>query len=213
MAVRPTGVLVVLGLFLSLPVAALAHGGGTPRLTAEPAGPYRLYAWSEPDPWRVGEAHLSIAVTQPGSGDGPPSIARAETPVADAELVVAFIPLAAPQDSVEVRATQQVLLNDFYYEADTDLSVPGPWRVTIAATGAEGTGSAAFELDVLPKRTLNWFLIGTAAAALALLLGLIVVWSRMRQPARPAPRPTRRANRSTAAQPVVKLADTDNRTH
>jgi hypothetical protein len=47
---------------------AQAHGGGVPQLTNAPAGPYRVSAWTQPDPPRAGTLHLSIAVSAPQPG-------------------------------------------------------------------------------------------------------------------------------------------------
>jgi hypothetical protein len=49
----------------SWPVVGMAHGSGTPRLVNVAAGPYRLWVWSLPEPVRLGEMHLSVAVATP----------------------------------------------------------------------------------------------------------------------------------------------------
>ena len=43
----------------------LAHGGGTSQLSNAEAGPYRVFAWTTPEPWRAGEVHVTVAVTLP----------------------------------------------------------------------------------------------------------------------------------------------------
>ena len=48
----------------ALPAVAGAHGGGKQQLAAEPVGSYRVYVWTSPDPWQVGQAHTTVAVTQ-----------------------------------------------------------------------------------------------------------------------------------------------------
>jgi hypothetical protein len=161
-----------------LPAAAWAHGGGTPRLTASPAGPYRVYAWSEPEPWRAGEVHLSLAVTLPGDGT--------ETPVTDAQLAVTFTPAADPQGQFVVQATRQSALNDYYYEADTELPAAGDWQITIAVNGPAGSGSTGFDISAAPPRTLNWTLVIGGAGILMILVTLMGLWAR-RRPANPAP--------------------------
>ena len=101
---------------------AMGHGGGTPQLTDAEAGPYRLFAWTEPEPWRVGEVHLSVAVTLP-SPDGERSD-RLEQAVTDAEILVNFQPRADLTQSFSERAQNQSGLNSVYYETDTALRWP-----------------------------------------------------------------------------------------
>src|SRR5215203_6879478 len=86
---------IVIGLISSLfttplDTPASAHGGGTPRLTAVPTGPYRLYAWSEPEPWRVGQVHLSLAVTKPNPDT---TSNQVEMPVTDVDITVTYTPM------------------------------------------------------------------------------------------------------------------------
>src|SRR3954465_2530617 len=67
-----------------------AHGGGTPRLTSAPVGPYRLYAFTDPEPWRVGQTHVSLAVTKPTPDDNNNQL---ETPVTDVAITVTYVPM------------------------------------------------------------------------------------------------------------------------
>jgi hypothetical protein len=176
---------------------ATAHGGGTPQLTNVAAGPYRLYAWSTPEPWRVGEVHLSIAVTQAASGDQA-ATGQIEVPVTDVAIEVTFTQVGANRATAVVSAAPQALINEFYYEADTNLPTGGRWEVTVHVAGTEGSGSATFEVDVLPASTVNWGLIGGAAIILLAILALALVWSR--QPsvaAQSAQRSSRRSSGST----------------
>jgi hypothetical protein len=182
------------GLLLGLlfPGIVRAHGGGTPRLTAKPAGPYSVYAWSEPEPWRVGEAHLSIAVTQPNP-DG--SSTQVELPVTDAAVQVSFIPISDPAAAIVVEGTLQNQLDNIYYEADTILPSAGDWRVEIAVQGAEGRGTVDFTLEALPPRTVNWTLVGAAGGVLLLMLIIMGIWSRAQPPAAQAGPRARRLQR------------------
>ena len=51
-------------LALALSATAGAHGGGKQQLAGETVGSFRVYVWTSPDPWRVGEAHTTVAVTR-----------------------------------------------------------------------------------------------------------------------------------------------------
>ena len=94
---RRTGAVVVLLLVLvSTGRSVHAHGGGTPRLTAEPVGPYSLFAWTEPEPMRAGDVHVTLAVTTPPPADAVVNNDVVnnllEQPIDGAEAVVTFRP-------------------------------------------------------------------------------------------------------------------------
>lgn len=174
-----------------------AHGGGTPRLTSVPVGPYRLYAWSEPEPWRVGQVHLSLAVTKPNPDTNSNQI---EIPVTDVDITVTYTPMKDNEidPSVEptvVTAVRQEFLSDFYYEADPILTREGDWQITVNVDGPEGTGSTQFDMQTLPERSLNWTLIAGAGGLLVVIIVLIALWSRSQQPAQPVHRPHRGVRR------------------
>lgn len=193
------------GLLLVMPL--YAHGGGTPRLTNVPIGPYHLYAWSEPEPWRVGEVHLSLAVTQPNPQDNSSQI---EIPVTDVDIIVTYTPMLngaidPSHAPVVVRAERQQFLSDFYYEADPTLTRVGDWQITVDVTGPAGSGSTDFMMETLPAHTLNWGLVGGAGVVVVVILGLIAVWSRSQQPAQSAHHP-RRDHRGIRTAPRRKSA-------
>lgn len=195
----------LIGLWLGLASPLLAHGGGTPRLTNVPAGPYRVYAWTEPDPWRVGEVHLSIAVTLPASAAGQAAGEQVETPVTDVDIQATFTPASGASAPIVVQATRQSLLGDYYFEADTELPAAGLWRIAIAVQGDAGSGATEFEIEALEARSLNWTLLLAAGGVLLVIIALIGVWSRNQQPAAPSQRPTRRtASRSTRPRAQVE---------
>lgn len=168
-------VLTILSLWLVLgfPLVAQAHSSGPPRLSNAEAGPYRVFVWTQPEPLRVGDAHISILVTM--------ATANAPTaqPVNDAQVNVRFVPMAYPDQAIVVTTTPQAFLNNLYHEADVHLPSPSFWRVTIDISGPSGKGNVQFDDTVLPARVLNWWLIGGAGALLVCLIGLIGAWSRL----------------------------------
>jgi hypothetical protein len=182
----------------SFPQVSRAHSGGTPRLTAAPTGPYFVYAWTDPEPWRVGEVHLSLAVTQPAGQADNQAAGQVETPVTDVGIAVTLTPLDGAQPPIQVQAAPQTLLNDFYFEAIAELPAPGRWHIAIDVNGAAGHGSTEFELEALPPRTLNWPLLAGAGVALVVLVALMGLWSRQQTATakRPARQPGRLPNRS-----------------
>ncbi|MEZ4620844.1 MAG: hypothetical protein R2867_35780 [Caldilineaceae bacterium] len=70
----------------------LAHGGGTPRLTDVAAGPYRVFTWTQPEPLRVGEVHLTIGLTHDAAHAITATDSAMTQPVTDAAVIVRFTP-------------------------------------------------------------------------------------------------------------------------
>ena len=171
----------LLVLVMGWPAGALAHGGGTPRLTGVQAGPYHVYAWTLPDPWRVGKAHLSIAVTVP---DGTDPANPNETPVMDAQVHVTFTPTKQPDHAITMKAEPSNLLGS-YYEADTDLPFAENWQILIDIRGKEGQGTAQFALPVFPPQTINWPWVIACGVALIALVGITGMRSRLHAEPKP----------------------------
>ncbi len=170
-------ILVVVSLCFSA-AALQAHGGGTPRLTGEVAGPYRLFAWTQPEPLRVGEIHLSIGVVKAEAGNTQSAEALDEA-VTDATVIVYLLPEGEDAGALTVPAIRQEQLGSYYYEADATLPTAGDWRFTIDVSGVMGDGRAEFVSTVAAAREINWVLLTAAALLLLFLLGLIGLWNRM----------------------------------
>ena len=163
----------LLGLLLMLPPSSvLAHGGGAPQLTAAPAGPDQLFAWTTPEPWRVGEAHTTVAVTQPDAEGR-------DTPVSGAQVTVVYAPVDGASQPIAVTAVEGSGAQAGFYEADATLSTIGAWQVTILVSSPAGSGEAAFAYSVLPAESgVNWWLVALGAGALILVAG---IWLAGRQ--------------------------------
>lgn len=134
---------------------ALAHGGGTPQLSNEPAGPYLLSVWSDPNPAVVGKLHLTVALADAESG---------------AAITGADITLTARQDetTLTASASHEGALVPEFYEADLDLPSAGEWQFQIDISGDGGSGQAGFTLDVAARAT-NWLLIALAGVGVAMV--------------------------------------------
>ena len=156
---RPRLTLLVLLLGLLSHDSALAHGGGAPRLVDVPVGPYRLYVWSKPDPVRVGDVHFTIGVFEPPREGAP------DEPVLDAAVEVSTALMGAPAESWSGPASRENSTNKLYYEVDIPVPMAGTWRAEVAVAGAAGSGTAAFEFEVLAP-AVNWTLIGGGGAVL-----------------------------------------------
>lgn len=176
------------------PKALWAHGGGTPQLAGDAAGPYRVYAWTSPEPWREGDVHIDVAVAEPAQGaDAQPG---AEIPVTDAEVHLQVTHVESGT-TIEMPADPLVFLNSFYYEADFELPESGVWQVEIHVSTAEGAGSTGFEIEALPPREIDWLFLGGGLGALVATAALWAYWSSSGQPA--APQPPRRGSRRMVA--------------
>ena len=149
----------LVALIVSLAFAAHpvhAHGGGTPKLTNAEAGPYRVSVWTDPDPIRAGELHVSVAVVEslePGASEG-----EIGDLILDANVQVRAEPISQAGNVLIAYATHENAVNKLLYEADLDLPAEGQWRVTIQVEGPAGAGSAGFEIEALPALASNIFL-------------------------------------------------------
>ncbi len=150
-----------------------AHNGGTAQLTSVLSGPFRLYAWTQPDPMRAGEIHISVGVTDAIL----PAASGLEQPVADAVVAVTLLPIDPPGEPITV-ATEPWTLSAVYFEADATLPTAGLWRFMINVTSPAGQGQAAFELTVLPARAINGLLVAGGGVTFVLLLLLIGLRNR-----------------------------------
>ena len=140
-------------LLLFVPRPAQAHGGGVPQLTNAEAGPYRISVWTQPDPIRVGDFHVTVAISQapkPGA-----STREAGELVLDATVQEQAEPVSQVGDTLSAPATRDNAVNKLFYEADLTLPADGEWRVDIHVNGAAGAGSAAFEIEALPPSPFN----------------------------------------------------------
>jgi hypothetical protein len=94
-----------------------------PQITDLPAGPYRLFAWTSPDPWRAeSAAHVTVAVTRVDD--------QGQTfPVAGAALRVGLAAADGAAQQLELAATPVSAVATGFYEADHPLPAAGPWEV------------------------------------------------------------------------------------
>lgn len=153
----------------------LAHGGGTPQLVNEPTGPYWISVWSTPEPARVGEFHLTLALAEPGEER------EAGDPVLGADVRVRLEPVgAAALSPLTATATNENSSNRLFYEADVTIPEPGAWLVRVEVDGPAGAGVASFPLQVEPAQSTNWLLLGGSGVVLITVLFAFLSWHRNR---------------------------------
>jgi hypothetical protein len=155
-----------------------AHGGGTPRLIDVAAGPYRIFAWTLPEPMRVGEVHVTIGLTANGAS-AVGATDQLVQPVTDATVLVHFVPVAGDVAPI-VRTATLSGVGAVYYEADASLPTAEEWRVMIEVQGAAGTATAEFAEVLLPARTVNRSLLIAGSVAFLFLIAFIGIWNRQR---------------------------------
>jgi hypothetical protein len=177
MRVSGLRLLLFLVLTVALPTGVVsAHGGGVEQLANAEAGPYWVSVWTQPDPLRVGTAHITVAVSDPPPTSGAQTADSGRTyreagpPVLDATVQVAFKPLEHSGETLIALAAHEDAANKLFYEADVELPETGHWRVDITVEGPAGTGSASFETQVFPPSTFDWTLVGGLG-----LVGLVAV--------------------------------------
>ncbi len=146
--------LTCLGLALILLFASRsvqAHGGGTPQLINAEAGPYWVSVWTDPDPIRVGEFHVTVAVSEapkPGS-----STREAGDLVLDAAVLVRAEPVSQNGETLVAAATRDNAVNKLFYESDLTLPAEGQWRVDVQVNGTAGAGNAGFDIEASSPST------------------------------------------------------------
>ena len=147
-------------------VSANAHGGGKPQYLNTPSGPYLLSVWTDPDPWRVDEAHVIVGVSDP---------ATREPIVTDVNVRVRLQSIADPSIVLEqIAGTDNV--NRLFYAAEFNHQITeGRWRVFVSASGAMGEGEEIdFEIEVEPARGFNWLWIGIGGMGVAVFGWLLM---------------------------------------
>ena len=137
--------------------AALAHGGGTPQLTNQPAGDYLVSAWTTPDPATIGTLHVTVALQNASSGE----------PVTDASVQVVAHPLEGDSAEIAMTATRDDALTPYFYEADLTIPDAGLWQIELALVKAEGAAAErlGFVLEI-KEQSPNWILWGLIGVAL-----------------------------------------------
>jgi hypothetical protein len=159
---------------LSGPIILLAHGGGTPQVLNEPAGPYLISVWTDPEPLRTDESHVNVAVLEPDT----------RAPVL--EGVEVLVQLRPPGDESSLltkeATTEQSTNKTIFVAVFEDLPSDGRWDVSVTARGPAGDSDpVAFEVDILPPAPRDWLRIGLSAAGVIALIAAVAVWLR-RQP-------------------------------
>jgi len=140
-----------------------AHTAGKMQLAAEPAGPYMMTVWTSPDPAKVGDVHVALALV----------LAEDASPILDADVIIRLSSLEADKEVAEP-ATTENSENKFLYEAIFELDEPGLYQVSIEASSLDGaSGATSFELEVESAAGFNWLYLIPIILGLAAIVFLI----------------------------------------
>ena len=177
-----------------LPGTLLAHGGiGVQHLNNVPAGPFRVYVWSDPEPPEVGEYHVTIALTENIEGD---STGLAGGPVLDAPVTVELAHVDSGE-TLSALATHDDALNKLFYVASFEPARQGIWsvQVRILPPGCNGPQNGAgqqagdatipceseqvvsFQDEILPKAFPWRALLGGLLSVLLILGAIVLYWA------------------------------------
>ncbi len=171
---RPILFLLALALLAALPqTVTQAHGIGTPQQINVSSGPYLISIWTDPDPLRVDEAHVVVAVMEP----------ETRRPlIEDVAVTVSLTSRADASQVVTGQADYSISTNRLLHAVEfNDLLRPGMWDGTVTVAGPYGPGEpVAFQFDVQAGRSVNWLLIG--GIGVAVMLGAWLFVSLRRSP-------------------------------
>jgi hypothetical protein len=145
--------------------AVLAHGTtGTQVLMNELVGDFWVSVWLSPQVLRVGEAHVTVAVTDPPPD---PNSFEAGAPVLGANVVV-LVETVGGEWEKEVRVTHEAAVNKFLYEGDFLLENAGIHQFTLTINN---THTTQFTAEVLPAQLFSWWMV--TVPMLVLILSII----------------------------------------
>lgn len=141
-----------------------AHAGvGTQQINNLDLGPYRIWAWSDPEPPEVGEYHVAIALTE--SLDDDPNGFAGE-PVLNADVLVEMEHQESGQLLI-AQATHQDSVNQLFYEAEFAPERTGLWEIRIIVQGPDGPVETSFVDEIVPP-VFPWMAVGGGLLALIL---------------------------------------------
>lgn len=152
---------------------AAAHTEGKMQLSAASAGPFRITAWTAPDPAQAGDIHVTALLFS----------AEDAAPILDADVVVFLTPGAGPTAERSQIALREGGANNLYYESIFAGVEPGDYEVRLQMNGADGeVGEATFPLEVVSASRTNWLVVAAIALALVIAAAAILVRRRPRPP-------------------------------
>ena len=164
---RPRLTLVVGLLLLFLAASgslATAHGIGKPQVINVENGPYLLSVWTDPDPLRIDQTHIVVAVMDPDT--------RAPL-VENIDLSIRMEIPGDPDSAIIASAESDNSVSQLLYVVQfNDLPSAGQWEATVMVDGRRGfADEVSFPLEVTLTPLVNWVKIGIGG-----LVAVAVSW-------------------------------------
>ena len=173
------------------PWQAAAHGIGNPQRINVPSGPYLLSIWTDPEPLRVDDTHVTVAVMKPETRE--PIVVGVEVSV---RLQSTTDPVVTQTAVAKADNSTNRLLYTAIFNA---LPEAGRWQGVVSVVGSEGAGEdIPFSVEILPPQPVNWLRYGIYALV-SLLFGWFV-WSSWKATSREQPLRRRKNSDSTTKQ-------------
>ena len=139
-------------------------------------GSWKITAFSEPTPLRVGLADLTVLVQN----------AEDDEPVLGATVSLLLKHEDSTMPSILTEATHETATNQMLYSSLIDLPAAGRWSIEVAVMQGQQTGRLAFEAEVaeaLPMIYELWFWF--MLPALAIVLIILNQWLQRRHATKP----------------------------
>ncbi len=144
--------------------SVLAHAGvGTQQINNQNIGPYRIWAWSDPEPPVVGSYHVAVALTESLEND--PNGFAGE-PILNADVVVEMEHQTSGVQLI-AQATHEDAVNKLFYEAILAPQQTGTWEIRVIIQGPEGPVQASYS-DEVESPAFPWLAVGGGVLALLL---------------------------------------------
>lgn len=151
-----------------------AHGGGTIQIENARVGDYVFSVWALPNPLRVGEAHISAAVSEIGATNADGRVLPGKA-VLNLPLTLTARPTTGSDTPLQHLLTHADALNPQFYEADFELPSAGAWEMAFVL---DGMPTPSFTIDV-EKAPFPINLL--ALITIPILLALWTIWQKMRK--------------------------------
>ena len=157
-------------LLLSWALPLSAHGLGIAQFINVPFGTQLVSVWADPDPLRVGEVHVTVAISDPDT----------LAPILGEEISVQLTYLEDSTVKIVSSALNSNASNKLFYEARFNVTDEGEWEGEIFLNDSENLSeNLTFMLIILPPEpifTLWWFIRN--ALVVLLFYWLVIIWKR-----------------------------------
>lgn len=165
-----------------------AHGLGIAQFINTPFGSQLVSIWADPDPLRIGDVHITVALSDP----------ETLAPILGEEVSIQLTYLEDSTVTIVSPALNSNASNKLFYEARFNVADEGAWEGEVLLNGSENPPeNLTFVLNILPPEpvfTLWWF--GRNVLVLLLFYWLVSIWRKSQKSKKPLSRTPRRRSHS-----------------